>query len=395
MHEPAPSRDAGARGLDIRDLHVRYGLSHALQGVSLELAQGVHAVVGRNGMGKTTLCNAVMGLLPIERGSVRFRGRELAGLPPHRIARAGIGYTPQGRRLWPSLTVDEHLRLVWSGGSAWTVDRVYDSFPRLAERRRNGGGQLSGGEQQLLAIARALLQDPELLVLDEPTEGLAPVVVDQVERLLAALAADARVAVLLIEQNVSVATAVADRVSIMVNGRLQQTLPAGELAADRSLQERLLGVGRHAQAELPPGTPDDDGTPDEAEPPLPPVSVLSTEREGFIHLPPTRWTAASWRRYPAAAAARGGDAPGPEPGTATKPLPALAGDVEAGPVLVAGTFDTKGVELRFLRDRLSALGVRATTVDLSTSGAAVSAHAFESGAKPRWLARVPTRTTRA
>ena len=250
MRSRARRLEPDPHALSIRDLHIYYGSSHALQGVDLELMSGVHAVVGRNGMGKTTLCNAIMGLLPVQRGSIRMAGEELVGLPSYRIANLGVGYTPQGRRLWPSLTVHEHLRLAWKGGGAWNVDRVYDAFPRLAERRNNGGGQLSGGEQQMLAIARSLLQDPELLVLDEPTEGLAPLIVDQVEKLLAALAEENRVAVLLIEQNISVATAISERVSIMVNGRIRRTMPSAELAADRLLQERLLGVGRHSHDDL-------------------------------------------------------------------------------------------------------------------------------------------------
>ena len=137
-------------------------------------------VVGRNGMGKTTLCNAVTGLVPRERQRAA-RGDEILGLPPNAITRRGIGYVPQGRRVWPSLTVDEHLRLVARAtAGAWTVERIYAMFPRLAERKGNGGAQLSGGEQQMLAIGRALLLNPRLLVMDEPTEGLAPVIVEQV-----------------------------------------------------------------------------------------------------------------------------------------------------------------------------------------------------------------------
>ena len=387
----AAVRDRGRRrmpdphALEIRDLHVFYGPSHALQGVNLELSAGVHAVVGRNGMGKTTLCNAIMGLLPVQRGSIRMAGEELVGLAPYRIANRGVGYTPQGRRLWPSLTVNEHLRLAWTGSAAWTVDRIYDTFPRLAERRNNGGGQLSGGEQQMLAISRALLRDPELLVLDEPTEGLAPVIVDQVEKLLVALAEESQVAVLLIEQNISVATAISKRISIMVNGRIRRTMPAQELAADRALQERLLGVGRHSHedVDLELDDPVEEPAASEAaaedepvagiETPSAPEQPAQPDSGGLIYVPPTRWAGATWRQSPAAAGGRS------ERPFDTKPEPLFrepAATVDArsgGTVYVAGTFDTKGAELGFIRDRLIALGVSVNTVDLSTSGKASSA----------------------
>jgi ABC-type branched-subunit amino acid transport system ATPase component len=244
--------NAAAPALEVADLHVYYGHAHALQGVTFALDHGVLAVVGRNGMGKTTLCNAVTGLTRAARGSIRFAGAELVGRAPNEISAAGIGYVPQGRRVWPSLSVDEHLRLSARGGrnAIWTVERIYDTFPRLKERRRNGGGQLSGGEQQMLAIARALLGNPRLLVMDEPTEGLAPVVVEQVALMLKRLADEGEIAVLLIEQNLGVATDVSDRVAIMVNGRIARQLGAAELAADIELQQRLLGVGRHDEGDL-------------------------------------------------------------------------------------------------------------------------------------------------
>ena len=157
--------------LVVDGLDVFYGRAHALQGVSLSLAHGVLGIVGRNGMGKTTLCNAITGLVPA-RGSVRLLGEEILGRAPNEITKRGIAYVPQGRRVWPSLSVDETLRLVAS--SKREVDRIYTMFPRLAERRGHGGAQLSGGEQQMLAIGRALLLSPKLLVMDEPTEGLAP-----------------------------------------------------------------------------------------------------------------------------------------------------------------------------------------------------------------------------
>lgn len=381
-----------SEGLQVRDLHVYYGQSHALQGVDLTLTAGVHAVVGRNGMGKTTLCNAIMGLVPARGGSIRFHGQELTRMPTYRIAACGIGYTPQGRRLWPSLTVDDHLHLVDSGG-AWSVERIYNTFPRLAERRRNGAGQLSGGEQQMLAISRALLQDPELLVLDEPTEGLAPVIVDQVEKLLAELAAERDVAILLIEQNIAVATAIADDIAIMVNGRIRQVMPAAELARDRTLQERLLGVGRHSHEDIEsvaptrepaapqPATvsapaPDEPDVAAEAAEPAPSTAPDTAPDDALVYVPPTRWSSAAWRErpdtgpVPTAPPARPFDRR-PEP-LFREPSRTVA-DTARSAILVAGTFDTKGEELKYLRDRITERGLRVVTVDLSTSGKPSSA----------------------
>ncbi|MCP4329469.1 MAG: ATP-binding cassette domain-containing protein [Alphaproteobacteria bacterium] len=387
--EPAPA-------LQIRDLHVYYGQSHALQGVDLTLEHGVHAVVGRNGMGKTTLCNAIVGLLPVRRGSVRFEGDELAGLPPYRIAAKGVGYTPQGRRLWPSLSVDEHLRLAESGDGAWTIDRIYETFPRLDERRRNRAGQLSGGEQQMLAISRALLQNPRLLILDEPTEGLAPLIVEQVESLLATLAAERDVAILLIEQNIAVATSIADDVAIMVNGRISRVMPAQELAGDRTLQEQLLGVGRHSHQDPEPAVPaapaPEPTAPEVVEPaaaeelraapePAPESVPEPVAATNLVYMAPTRWSSAAWREgeggqeappRPAAdtAPVRPFDAK-PEPIFKEPPTPlhALAGN----DVYVVGTFDTKGAELSYIRDVLADHGLPVRTVDLSTSGRPSSA----------------------
>ncbi len=235
--------------LKVEGLSVRYGASQALQGVNFTCAPGIHAIVGRNGMGKSTLCQAIMGLIPTHAGSVSFKGQRITGLPPHRIARLGIGYTPQGRRLWPSLTVDEHLNLCAMPNSTWSIARVYETFPRLAERRGNGGAQLSGGEQQMLAIARALIRDPSVLVLDEPTEGLAPAIVDHVVSVLATLSEKENVAILLVEQNLGVALSLADDVSVMMNGEIERTIASKDLRADRDLQQQLLGVGRKSVAQ--------------------------------------------------------------------------------------------------------------------------------------------------
>jgi len=243
---------ADAPLLEIRDLHAYYGQSHILQGVDLTLRSGSLALLGRNGMGKTTLCLALTGLLPSVRGSIRFAGQELVGKPPHRIAALGIGYVPQGRRIFPSLTVEEHLRLLprrkeQSGEDSWTIEQVYDLFPRLAERRRQVAGTLSGGEQQMLAIARALLTNPRLLVMDEPSEGLAPVIVEQLVATLRQLAASG-LAILLVEQRLAVATAVASRIAIMLSGRIVLETSAEELLADPALQQRYLGVSARRAA---------------------------------------------------------------------------------------------------------------------------------------------------
>ena len=333
--------------LSVRGLHVYYGASHALQGVDISLDGGVQAVLGRNGMGKTTLCNAIMGLVPVSSGSIQFEGRDLIGLSSNKIASLGIGYTPQGRRLWQSLSVDEHLKLCAKANSPWSVERIYDTFPRLAERRNNGSAQLSGGEQQMLAIARALLPGPRLLIMDEPTEGLAPVIVDQVVKLLHEIGSSYEVSVLLVEQNLSVATSVAEDISIMVNGRISTVLSAAKLAADRALQERLLGVGRHRH--------DDDSATPEAEVTIEPLPE-ETPPHRNDYTPPPQWSADKWREDKI-------------PEVPAKPKAALVG----GAVIVAGTLDTKAQELNFLRDRLCAHRLPVKTVDLSTSGKPSSA----------------------
>jgi len=228
--------------LSVRDLRVQFGHAEILQGVTVDVGKQPFAVVGRNGMGKTTLCYAIMGMVPIHSGDIAFQGTTIAHRSPTRISQSGIAIVPQGRRVFPSLSVDEHLRLVSrSDKAAWTIERVYDTFPRLAERKSNGGTQLSGGEQQMLAISRALLLNPKLIIMDEPSEGLAPVLVDQLIAVLKQLA-DEGIGLLLIEQNLRVATSVASNVAIMLSGRIATTLPASQLSADESLQRRYLGV---------------------------------------------------------------------------------------------------------------------------------------------------------
>ncbi len=365
-----------APALEVRGLNVFYGASHALQGVDLRLDGGVLSVVGRNGMGKTTLCKAIMGMVPVSSGSITFAGQSLVGRNPTEIARMGVGYVPQGRRLWPSLTVDEHLKMTEAKGGAWTVERVYATFPRLAERKGNGGGQLSGGEQQMLAISRALLANPRLLVMDEPTEGLAPVIVDQIEDMLIRLAEEGDVEVLVIEQNIGVACAIAENVAVMVNGRVNRMAPAGQLAADRDLQQRLLGVGRHAHDDTPvDGTTSDDGRTDQSADGAQPQAVKTYMSNPT---PPTRWS----QPVPVAQLERLArvSTVGARPTTSSvgqidiRPLAAPGESV----VLVAGTLDTKAEELRYMRDIVRAAGLPVRMVDLSTtgghSGAEVPAH---------------------
>jgi uncharacterized protein (UPF0261 family)/ABC-type branched-subunit amino acid transport system ATPase component len=353
--------------LEIRGLNVFYGRSHALQGVDLTLEHGVLSLVGRNGMGKTTLCKAIVGITPAASGSIRFMGEELIGRTPAEIARLGLGYVPQGRRLWPSVTVDEHLRLAGGNRGQWTISRIYDTFPRLAERRSNRGNQLSGGEQQMLAISRALLLNPHLLIMDEPTEGLAPVIVEQVEQILLSLGEESDIGVLVVEQNIGVATAVAEKVAIMINGRINRLMEAARLEADRELQQRLLGVGQHGQAEPPeeaeaqaPG-PQDERRPSK---PRGPIRVYNANP-----ILPTRWSQPVPASQIEAAARTHTATPGPastEVAPAVEIRPIHRGGV--APVIVAGTLDTKGDELRFIRDQIAGAGVRVLLVDLSTSG---------------------------
>ena len=366
-----PRRPSSTAMLQVSGLNVFYGRSHALQGVDLTLETGVLSVVGRNGMGKTTLCKTIMGLVRASSGSIRMAGEDLTGLPSTQIARLGVGYVPQGRRLWRSLTVDEHLRLGAGGRrGAWSVERIYDTFPRLAERKNNGGGQLSGGEQQMLAISRALLTNPRLLIMDEPTEGLAPVIVSQVEDMLVRLGEEGEIAILVIEQNIGVATSVSDQVAIMVNGRVNRIIESSRLAADRELQQRLLGVGRHSEAE--PEREDEPAGPTRGAPP-PSATPSAGPTRVYVSNPiaPTRWS------QPVPAARIESAARTLSVGVArieAAPRRASLVSRSAGPpvVLVVGTLDTKGPELRFIRDILKESGLRTRLVDVSTSGKAAT-----------------------
>ncbi|TQM13501.1 ABC transporter ATP-binding protein [Pseudonocardia kunmingensis] len=240
MSEPA-SESSAPSVLEVRGLVSGYDRGTVLHGVDLDLAAGeVLGLLGRNGAGKSTLVMTLAGLVPAGAGSVRLDGRELAGQRPDRIARAGVALVPQGRRVWATLTVSEHLALAARPG-AWTVGAVLDLLPRLAERRRHYAGQLSGGEQQMLAVARALLTSPRLVLLDEPSEGLAPAVVDQVAGVVATLR-DEGVAVLLVEQDLHLAFAVAGEIAVMEKGVLVHRVPTPEFRRDPATAHRLLGV---------------------------------------------------------------------------------------------------------------------------------------------------------
>jgi branched-chain amino acid transport system ATP-binding protein len=230
--------------LAIEGLNAYYGRAQALEDVTFEITSGSTSIIGRNGMGKTTLCNAIVGVPPARvTGSIRYRGQELVGKPSYRTAKLGIGYVPQGRRLFPSLSVDEHLRMLATrtGSKRWTVERAYELFPRLRERKRNGGAQLSGGEQQMLAIARALLTNPTLLIMDEPSEGLAPAIIEHLVETFKKLEQEG-LSILLIEQNLGVATSLAERQLVMVAGSIYAETTATELSKDPELQRRFLGV---------------------------------------------------------------------------------------------------------------------------------------------------------
>jgi len=232
--------------LAVESLNAYYGSAQALEDVSFEMGTESVAIVGRNGMGKTTLCNAIMGIPPARtRGSIRFEGQEIAGRSSSKIANLGVGYVPQGRRLFPSLSVDEHLRMIrgrkTGAPRTWTPQSIYDLFPRLGERKRNGGAQLSGGEQQMLAIGRALLTNPKLLLMDEPSEGLAPAIIENLIEVFKALEAEG-LAILLIEQNLGVATALAKRQLVMVAGSIFTETTSDVLASDPDAQRRFLGV---------------------------------------------------------------------------------------------------------------------------------------------------------
>jgi len=347
----------------------------------------VLGIVGRNGMGKTTLCNAIMGLVRANKGSVRIDGQEILGLDPYRISDLGVGYVPQGRRVWPSLTVDGHLQVAAKGGGPWTIERIYELFPLLTKRRKHGGNQLSGGEQQMLTIGRALVGNPKLLIMDEPTEGLAPRIVEQMEDLLVGFAEAEDLATLLVEQKLGVATKVAKRLAVMVNGKIEAELDSDKLAADRDLQQRLLGVSAEdeetsSEKHTEPGVLREKASAIQRQmSEAAATDVKPAISSGF----PNRWSYGN----PLAERRRSLES---QKGIAKQITRwgrvanlvgerAQSGIVQEVPVsdasysrrpgsaaYVVGTFDTKNRELTFVHNIIASQGLRAVTVDLSTSG---------------------------
>ena len=232
--------------IEARGIHTHYGASHVLHGIDFVLHAGeTLGLMGRNGMGKTTLLKSLLGLLPLTAGSVRVRGTDLTGAAPHRVARAGIAYVPEGRGIFPNLTVRENLvmaaRPAAAGQASWTLDRVLDTFPRLAERMTHDGGNLSGGEQQMLTIGRALMTNPDALILDEATEGLAPLVARDIWRIIGEIRATG-MATVIVDKNFSAVSSIADRAMILVKGAVVYDGSSAELREDKALHMRYLGV---------------------------------------------------------------------------------------------------------------------------------------------------------
>ena len=228
--------------LEAQGLQTYYGKSHILHGVELEVREGeIVTLLGRNGAGKTTTLRSLIGLTPAREGTIRIFGQDTTALPPYRVAALGVGFVPEGRRIFANLTVDENLHVPLERKGPWNVQRVYELFPRLRERKGNLGRQLSGGEQEMLAIARALLLNPRLLMLDEPSQGLAPLIVRQVFDVIVAMRKEG-MSVLLVEQNVRAAVEVADRAYVLDDGKVAYEGPAAEFAKDEERVRALAGA---------------------------------------------------------------------------------------------------------------------------------------------------------
>ena len=228
--------------LEIHGLHTFYGKSHILHDVSLIAAEGrITTLLGRNGAGKTTTLRSVMGLTPPRRGNITVLGSDVTNWPPFRIAAKGVGYVPEGRRIFPNLTVEDNLRVPITRPGPWTAARIYELFPRLGERKTNLGRQLSGGEQEMLAVSRALLLNPQVLILDEPSQGLAPLIVKEVFKLVERMRAEG-LSVFLVEQNVRMSLEIADYAYVLDNGEIIYEGPARELAEDEARVQSLAGA---------------------------------------------------------------------------------------------------------------------------------------------------------
>jgi branched-chain amino acid transport system ATP-binding protein len=241
-----------ALALQAAKLHTFYGKSHILHGVGLEVREGeIVTLLGRNGAGKSTTLRSLVGLTPPREGMVSILGRDTTHWPPYRIAALGVGYVPEGRRVFANLTVDENLMVPLERPGPWTLARIHQLFPRLAERRGNKGRQLSGGEQEMLAIARALILNPRLLILDEPSQGLAPLIVQEVFRVVAA-AREEGISILVVEQNVRAAVAIADRAYVLDDGRIVYSGAAAEFAQDEERVRALAGASAETWTEAEP-----------------------------------------------------------------------------------------------------------------------------------------------
>jgi uncharacterized protein (UPF0261 family)/ABC-type branched-subunit amino acid transport system ATPase component len=349
--------------LNIEHLDAYYGKSHILQEVNLQVHPGeLIVVVGRNGMGKTTLLKSVLGLPPVSRtGTILFDSQETIDRTTHEIASLGIGYVPQGRMLFPSLTVDEHLRFAWrrsEGNSQWSPETVYDLFPELKERTHISGSLLSGGEQQMLAIGRALVTNPLLLMMDEPSEGLSILVIQRVEEVCRHLSSRG-MAILLIEQNLDMAQSLAHRAYIFVNGRIARSLPASALAANRHLLQQLLRVTA-GTGDLSPEQPQEPETLEMLEKPAAeetPAAVVGATA-------PTLWRSAG---LPEAQAPESAPLTPPVSKTHSAALQVPVADIIDRAAYIVGTFDTKARDLLFIKSCLDRRHLRTITVDLSTS----------------------------
>jgi branched-chain amino acid transport system ATP-binding protein len=238
------------KALEVQGLNTYYGKSHILKGVDLYVEEGeLVTLLGRNGAGKSTTLRSIVGLTPAKSGSIRIFGQDTTQAPPYRIAMLGVGFVPEGRRIFANLSVEENLKVPMDRPGPWNIARVYELFPRLAERKHNKGRQLSGGEQEMLAIARALLLNPRLLVLDEPSQGLAPLIVQDVFRVIVSTRNEG-MSVLLIEQNVRAAVEVADRAYVLDDGHIVYTGAAAEFGKDEERVRALAGASAEKWEDL-------------------------------------------------------------------------------------------------------------------------------------------------